>query len=254
MADLSRYSTEELLVMANKKAVPQQTVQASPKPKLKRITVGGLSFEIPSTPAEEKQKVEAEAYGKQQVADINQRTTARKSLDVYTSDAVQALMAVDKIQRESQNLPKYKRGLLNQAKAKVDTGIKSFAKDQSVTRYMGVVAQELIPMARKLMEEKGPITEFDVARVEKGLGDITTPLEDRIFLLNQFRDKVKQALINKMQVAGMTQEEFNTKYKALTDMLSGQQETPAPIKKTPLKSILPTAQANDNNTIYIEVP
>src|SRR3990167_3897373 len=74
---------------------------------------------------------------------------------------------------------------------------------------MKAFAQELIPMARKLMEEKGPITEFDVARVEKGFGDITLPLEDKLFLMDQLRAKVNQALQAKM---GLAQTEGDPKY------------------------------------------
>lgn len=141
--------------------------------------------------------------------------TARKSFDVYQADANQALVAIDKIESQAKNLPEYRRGGLNQITGRIDAAYKEFSKDKEVTRYLGVVSQELIPMARKLMEEKGPITEFDVARVEKGLGDITAPLEDKKFLLNELRDKVKQALLTKSKIAEISQEDIEGKYSDL---------------------------------------
>ena len=75
----------------------------------------------------------------------------------------------------------------------------------SVSEDPEVVLERL---TRKIMEEKGPITEFDVARVEKGLGNVTAPLEDKIFLLNELRNKIRQAIMNKNESAGISEEEF----------------------------------------------
>ena len=125
----------------------------------------------------------------------------RKSMANYLSDANQALVALDKIEKGARSLGDFGRGVLPQIGAKFNIAAKSFGKDKDLTRYLGVVAQELIPMARKLMEEKGPITEWDVKRVEKGLGETTVPLEDKLFLINQMRNKVKQAVTQKMRLA-----------------------------------------------------
>ncbi|MBU1833488.1 MAG: Plug domain-containing protein, partial [Gammaproteobacteria bacterium] len=38
---------------------------------------------------------------------------------------------------------------------------------------------------------------FDIARVEKGLGDATLPLEDKLYLLQEMRGKIQKALITK---------------------------------------------------------
>lgn len=138
--------------------------------------------------------------------------TSRKAFDTYQSDANQALVALDKIEGMAKELPKFDRGFWGQATGKMSAGLKEFSKDKDITRYQGVVAQELIPMARKLMEEKGPITEWDVNRVEKGFGDLTTPLEDKMFLVGELRDKVKQALITKSKIAEISPNDLAGKY------------------------------------------
>lgn len=135
---------------------------------------------------------------------------AIKDLTQYKSDALQALVAIDKIENGSKELGDFGRGAVAQGAAKAEMAYKEFAKDEKVTRYLGVVSQELIPMARKLMEEKGPITEFDVGRVEKGLGDPTTPLADKLFLLGELRNKVKAALENKIKQTGGKTEDLKT--------------------------------------------
>jgi len=144
---------------------------------------------------------------------------ARKALGQYVSDAVQVLKGIDKIGGRAALLPDYKSGVFNQTYAKGDVAIKNYAADERVTKYLGVVAQELIPFARKIMEEKGPIAEGDVKRVEEGLGKIELPLGQKIFLLNELRGKIKAALDNKMESAGMTREEFEGKYKTLNTLL-----------------------------------
>lgn len=129
------------------------------------------------------------------------RFKARQGLNTYLSDANQVMVALNKIERESKNLGDFSRGLFGQTVAKTKIAVGSYAKDKNIARYEGVVAQELIPLARKLMEERGPITEWDVSRVEKGLGDKTLPLEDKLFLINEMKDKVKQAIKLKRSLA-----------------------------------------------------
>ena len=131
-------------------------------------------------------------------AKLGESTARRKSLDTYMGDANQALVALEKIEKGAKKLGDFNRGAIPQLGAKISMGFKKFSKDEDVTRYLGVLAQELIPMARKLMEEKGPITESDVKRVEMGFGDLTTPLKDKIFLINELKGKVKQSLEMKM--------------------------------------------------------
>lgn len=159
--------------------------------------------------------------------EAKQLSKARKDMDAYSSDALQALTALDKIEKQAEKLPAFKPGLLNQALGRTEAAYKSFSKEKNVTDYLGVVSQELIPLARKLMEEKGPITEFDVTRVEKGLGDMTVPLETKKFLLAQMRDKVRQALKNKAEVAEMSEEEVRSKYKTLFNRLDALPLAPA---------------------------
>lgn len=178
------------------------------KPYIEGLNIGGMNVKIPKS----QEQIQTELNIKQQEENVKNKADAQKNLDTYTSDAIQSLNALDKIGTQAEKLGNFKRGLWGQGTAKMSMGMKDFSKDENVTRYKGVVSQELIPMARKLMEEKGPITESDVSRLEKGFGDLTTPLEDKKFLLNQFKDKVKQALSNKAQVAGLSEEEFSNKY------------------------------------------
>lgn len=100
--------------------------------------------------------------------------------------------------------------------------VKSFAKDPSVAYYEGVVSQELIPLARSLAEEKGPITDLDVARIEKGLGDKTTPLATRRDLLNQLVNKIELGLQTKAQTANIPVESLLQRNPSLGALLSQQ--------------------------------
>ena len=126
---------------------------------------------------------------------------AKQGLDAYLSDANQVNVALNKIEKMAKELGDFKRGIVGQTYAKVKTGVGAYAKDEKINRYLGVVAQELIPLARKVMEEKGPITEWDVQRVEKGLGDLTAPLSDKLFLINEMRSKIKEAIALKRRIA-----------------------------------------------------
>lgn len=137
---------------------------------------------------------------------------ARKNLDEYAGTANEALVALDKIDVQADSLGDFKRGFVNQAISKTKAAAGEFGKDENIVRYKGVVAQELIPLARKLAEEKGPISDSDVSRIEKGLGDVTTPLADKKFLTKELRNKIKQALINKAGIAKLSDEEARSKY------------------------------------------
>lgn len=175
----------------------------------------------------------------EQKEEIKRRSTARKDLDRYTSDATQSLVALNKMEEASKKLGDFKRGIVSQTISKGGVMLDKLAKNKEYVQYRGIIDQELIPAARKLMEEKGPITETDVARVESGLGDITVPLEDKLFLLNQLRTKVKEALQNKLEVAGISLSEFAQKnpnlYKSLFEQTEQAQPT-APVQTQPAAS------------------
>lgn len=126
---------------------------------------------------------------------------AQKRLDTYVADANQALVAIDKIVRLTNELPKYERGFWKQTGAKADVMFKKYSADKDMVRYLGAVSQELIPIARKIMEEKGPIADSDVKRVEEGLGNPSLPTEDKIFLLEELRNKILKAIKIKQQEA-----------------------------------------------------
>jgi len=129
------------------------------------------------------------------------KVQASKNLNQYSSDANQMLVAINKLEKGAKTLGDFPRGFAGQLGSRARVSVQKFGKEKNLTRYLGVLAQEFIPMARKVMEEKGPITEFDVKRVEKGLGDVTTPLEDKLFLLGEIRNKVRKALVLKRQLA-----------------------------------------------------
>ena len=145
---------------------------------------------------------------------------SKKEFNTYTSDATQTLTALDNIERASKEIGDFDRGIISQFYEKGKFKYKELAADPKVKNYLGTISQELIPAARKLMEEKGPITETDVARVEKGLGDATLPFEDKKKLLDQLRNKVKEAINNKKSVAGISDFEFKSKYKNLHDKIN----------------------------------
>jgi hypothetical protein len=197
------------------------TIGQDGKPMLSGVVPAGSQVISPTFMMTPQDKVEMEQNKIEQKAQKSQLSTARKSFDAYSSDAMQALTALDKIEKYSTDLPQFGRGVLAQTKAKVTTGVSQYAKEKNITRYLGTLAQELIPMARKLMEEKGPITEFDVARVEKGFGDLTTPQEDRIVLIGELRNKVKQAIMNKMDVSEYSFKDIASKYKMLGEKVFG---------------------------------
>lgn len=165
----------------------------------------------------------SQTIGKQFVAPMTPEQTASKTTLVeaskniqdYIASANKSVTALDKMAKYATNLGDFKTGLVSQALAKGKTTVQEFAKDPKVTEYLGVVSQELIPAARDLMEEKGPITEFDVARVEKGLGDITTPLETKFTLLNELKNKIKAVISIKLQAARIPLGDFRKKYPQL---------------------------------------
>lgn len=152
-------------------------------------------------------------------ADRKLKYQAKKDLNAYASDASQALVAIKKIEGYADELGDFKTGLLNQAMSKGKIALDKFSKEEKVTNYIGVVSQELIPMARKLMEEKGPITEWDVARVENGLGDITTPIKTKKLLLNELRNKVSQSIKVKTGLAGVSEDEFFSDNPSLSSLI-----------------------------------
>lgn len=192
------------------------TPGAAGSPRIKSINVGGVNIEVPQS----EEQIQRDLDIKDRQENVKQVSKARKDLDTYTSDAMQSLVALDKIEAQAKELGEFRRGFLEQTAAKISTGVGSYSKDEKITKYLGVLSQELIPMARKLMEEKGPITESDVDRVEKGFGEITVPLEDKIFLAEELRNKVREALKNKSQVAEISEEEFKGKYKSLYEKLN----------------------------------
>ena len=131
-------------------------------------------------------------------------------MNEYSDSFAKNVLAINKVERYAKKLPEFPRGFAGQTGARVDSAIKTYSKDPAFTQYMGVVNQEMIPLARNLAEEKGPITEFDVKRIESGLGSVTTPFEDKQLLLAELKAKTSQAIIMKMEKAGFTFDQIQT--------------------------------------------
>jgi hypothetical protein len=180
-------------------------------------------------------------------SEINNLYKARADLDTYTSDAMKALVGIDKLSIHAEDLGDFDRGFLPQTYSRLKMGVDTYAKEKNVTRYLGVLAQELIPFARNLMEEKGPITESDVDRIGKGLGDLTTPLEDKKYLLNELRKKVGLALKNKAQVAGIPEDSFKKKYSTLSRMAFDQEKDPSEMTPEEIQAELNSLKGGTQN-------
>ena len=213
-----RKTQRELQLYGQKKAIDAQYEQQNPllqammsgqggsvggfRPT--KFTMGGVTYENPE--AEAAQKLQFEG---------------RKGLDEYISQADKALVALDKVENYASKLGDFKTGFWNQAGARSKYAIDKFSQDPNVAGYAGVVSQELIPLARNLAEEKGPITDPDVARIELGLGNATAPLATKKLLLNELRNKVREALRIKSQVANITPEMFASNYPDLNQRAFG---------------------------------
>ncbi|MGD9724871.1 MAG: hypothetical protein AB7V39_00485 [Nitrospiraceae bacterium] len=109
--------------------------------------------------------------------------------------AVPNLMAsLESIRAAAKDLPAFEPGFFNQAVGKVQMKGAEFSKDPAVEKYLGIVAQNLSPLARGIAQEKGPLTDKDVDRIMQGLGELTTPVATREALLNELVDKVTRSL------------------------------------------------------------
>ena len=149
------------------------------------------------------------------------RLEAQKNLQTYTSNAHDVLYALEKVEAKAKKLPEFKPGIPNQLLASLQISLGETSATPEFTEYDAAVNSELIPLARKLQEEKGPITEWDVKRVEKGLGRKTLPLSQKQDILGESKKKVYSALRNKMDAAGMTEKEFANKFKTVYEKSKG---------------------------------
>ena len=146
---------------------------------------------------------------------------AQKNLQAYTSSAHDVLFALEKVEEKAKKLPEFKTGLPGQLLAGLQVGVGEVSASPAFTDYESALNSELIPLARKLQEEKGPITEWDVSRVEKGLGRKTLPFDQKQNILNESKKKVYSALRNKMDAAGLPEKDFAAKYKTLWEKSRG---------------------------------
>lgn len=145
----------------------------------------------------------------------------RESLDTYMSDASSAITALEKVSRMAEKLGDFERGFFNQSFLGVQAAVRQKGKDKAITDFKIALSQELIPLARKLGEEKGPITASDIETLEPGLGaDITTPLEDKFTAYNELINKVDRALEVKRELAEIPEDEFNKKYGKIVEQIS----------------------------------
>jgi len=143
-----------------------------------------------------------------QTPEMKLKSEGAKNLQEYSSNALDVLVALDTVEQYAKKLPKFERGFLGQTKARAGVALGEYTADPKFSQYSGILSQKLTPLARKLQEEKGPITEFDIDRVVEGLGNKNLPIEDKVVIMNEARNLVKEALTNKIRNAGMTVEQF----------------------------------------------
>lgn len=120
------------------------------------------------------------------------------------SDLFQAFNTVDKYAEE---LGDFKSGP-SQLMSKANMKYKEITEDPKVSKYVGAVGQQLAKIARKQNDEKGALSDFDVERVLKGLGNKTAPLEVKKALVNEMRDAARKKILSRLDSAGITLEEF----------------------------------------------
>lgn len=161
------------------------------------------------------------AYTFGQTPDDKRQQKNRQKFDDYSDLAINALQALHKVGSKSAQLGDFERGFTKQMGSKLKFTLAEQGKDKDVTEFVGAVQQELIPLARNLAEEKGPITDSDIKKIEKGLtGGATTPLEDKLSLIDDFKKKVRLAVQNKMSKAGLSPESLRQNYPVLFDQLT----------------------------------
>lgn len=156
-----------------------------------------------------------------QTPDAKRQQKNLQKLDDYSDQAINALQALNKVGTKAAQLGDFERGFTKQMGSKLKFVLAEQGKDKDVTEFVGAVQQELIPLGRNLVEEKGPITDSDVKKLEKGLtGGSTTPLEDKLTLIDDFKKKVRLAVQNKLSKAGVAPEELRQRYPVLFDQLT----------------------------------
>lgn len=122
------------------------------------------------------------------------RAKALKDLQDTEAAVPNLLASLESIRSAAKDLPEFEPGFFNQAIGKGQMAAAEFSKDPAVEKYMGIVAQNLSPLARGIAQEKGPLTDKDVDRIMQGLGELTTPPATREALLQELMDKVTRSL------------------------------------------------------------
>lgn len=173
---------------------------------------------------------------------------AEKDLQTYSAMAQNALTGLEKVKNASIELGDFGRGVISQTIARGKLAYKEYATDPKFTFYLGTIKQELIPLARNLAEEKGPINISDVDIMEKALGKPTIPLADKMRLLEGFLLKVENALSQKAELAGYDNESFNEKYGNLTTQIQRiKQDLSERMKTNPKENQIPTFSISERS-------
>ena len=174
--------------------------------------IGGFQFEMP--------EVKGKILSQQE--EIKNRADASKALDEYSSNASEALTAIDKIESKAKDLGDFKRGFGQQILEKGKMAAREFSEEKTVNAFKQALAQEMSPLVRKLAEEKGPLTDKDIDRAIEGVGGkLTRPFEDKKVALDDLRDKVRSAVVAKAQAAGVSDADIEKKYPDLHKKLFG---------------------------------
>lgn len=137
-----------------------------------------------------------------------QKQEAMKNLTGFIDAAPKAALALESVEKAAKELGDFKKGFIPQMFAKGDLALKEFGQDEKVANYVGIVGQNLSVLARTIAEEKGPLTDRDIIRIEKGLGNKSAPLKTKLALTSELRTKVIDTLTTKLQAAGTNYSEF----------------------------------------------
>lgn len=144
-----------------------------------------------------------EAKGKREL-----KQEAAKNLTAFVDAAPKAALALDSVETAAKELGDFPKGFVPQLFAKGDLALKEFGQDEKVANYVGVVGQNLSVLARTIAEEKGPLTDRDIVRIEKGLGNKSAPLKTKLALISELRSKVIDTMTTKLQAAGTSYSDF----------------------------------------------
>ena len=143
-------------------------------------------------------------------AAIKEKGDLRKAFFASTGDFTVVGQALDHLERTSKELEEFRPGVLNQILDKTKFALGSFGQEEHIAKYLASIEGSLALFARKVMGERGVLTNQDVERARKMLGNETAPLSTKLSLLGELRTKARKNMENTLANAGIEQEELKT--------------------------------------------